>query len=336
MADAIARALDGGLTQGDKTGGDPTDKTPTPTNADAGKEPDADPKADPAAAEPGEKDAAEKSDQEGKEGSETDGDDGDVDLSDDEISRTSPKVQRRIRQLLNQRRAAREQVATYRPDAESYRTIRTFMTVNQLEDAEVAELFQLGAHLKSGDPARLRAFAEAVMPRLQLALEATGASLPEDLRTSVETGELTEAHARELSRARHERDFAAERERRAQSQVQQRDVTDAQRAIAHAVDQWTTQARATDPDFDLKADAMKRVAQGIVLEKGLPKTAEQAVAYAKQAHDEASKLTRLGTSGPKATRPTPAQNTPSASRNGVRAQPTSLEDVINQALARTP
>lgn len=248
-----------------------------------------------------------------------------------ELAGMKPGIRRRVQTLLGQRAAARQEAEEFRGEAGSYRTIRTFMSDNRLQDDEVAELFMLGADLKSGDPVRLKAFVDRVMPRLQLALEATGQALPQDLTGQVDAGEMTEAAARELAQARHERTFAQARTQELQTQQTTKQVTDAQATIHSSVLEWHQQTRASDPDFDLKLDVMKRVAQAIVAERGRPANPTVALEYAKQAYAEATDMVRKAQPKPSASRPTPTQGITSASRTNAQPAPASLADAIGQA-----
>lgn len=257
-----------------------------------------------------------------------------TDPTEAELAGMKPGIRRRVQTLLGQRAAARQEAEEFRGDAGSYRTIRTFMSDNRLQDDEVAELFIIGADLKSGDPTRLKAFVDRVMPRLQMALEATGQALPQDLTGQVDAGEMTEAAARELAQARHERTFAQARTQELETQKTTQLTTEAQATIHSSVLTWHQQTRASDPDFDLKLDVMKRVAQAIVAEKGRPPTPAVALEYAKQAHAEATDMLRKAQPKLSASRPTPTQVVTSASRTNAQPAPSNLADAIGQAFDR--
>lgn len=257
------------------------------------------------------------------------GEDDADDLSDDEIAAMRPKAQKRVKQLLSQRNEARREVEALKGDATNYQQIRQYMTTNQLGDQEVAELFQLGADLKSGNPDRLGKFLDRVMPLVQRAMEATGRALPQDLQEQVDSGDMTEDVARNMSRTRTQAAFAEQQAQQAQRQTAQVQTSVAQAQINLAVTQWQEHIRQTDPDFDMKADAMTRVAQAMVAEKGLPKTPAEAVEYAKAAHAEVSRWMKSARPAPKPSRAAPTSQT--APRSGLAPAPTSLEAIINQA-----
>lgn len=254
------------------------------------------------------------------------------DPSQEELDAMRPKQRKRVQTLLRQRAAARRDAQTLRPDAEQYQKLRTFMQTNDLQDAEVADLFMLGADLKSGDPARLQTFLDKVMPFVTVAQEALGQVVPADMREQVETGEITEDAAREVAKNRrqaemaraqlqrtNERTHAAEQARTAKAQTDQ---------MSTALSTWMTEKQGTDPDFANKQALLTLAVQGLVAQRGHPKTPEQTVAYANEAYDTVSNTLR-----PKRqpTRPTPTASA-SPTRSAVKPEPTSLDEVIMQGL----
>lgn len=254
------------------------------------------------------------------------------DPTEDEMEAMRPSVQKRIKQLLAQRNAARTEVETYQPDAQRYHAIRRYMDENSLQDAEVAELFQIGAALKSGDPQRLSQFLDRVQPLVQMALEATGRAVPADLNEQVESGEITEEAARELALHRHAAAQAQAQAERARAEAAQVAGTASEAAMTDAVRAWTARIAPSDPDFGLKTAAMKRIAQGIVAERGRPTSPEAAVQIAQDAYKEATEL--LGAAAPRQKakpRPTPSASM-SPGRTGVAPAPQSIADVVDAGL----
>jgi hypothetical protein len=328
LEEAVMRALDGdpgakpadpkGAVKPDDTAGDDDEDADTSSEDDDAAEAEGKAKPDP------DPDQSE------------DDDKGELpDPSDEELKSYRPQIRRRMNQLLSQRQAARREVESLKPAAEQYKSIRSFMSQNDLTDPEVADLFRLGADLKSGSPERLQAFLEKVTPFVQMAQEALGQSIPEDLQSMVDAGEMTDQVAKELARQRRTAELAQTRatrqEERSREAEQARQAADRQAAVNTALQAWTSQKAAADPDFARKQDAMKVIAQGLVAERGLPKTAEDAVRYAEDAY----KLVG-GVSAPvrQPTRPSPSTSA-SSSRSGVTPAPTSLEDIVKQGLNLT-
>ena len=314
MADAIAQALatDEAKTEGDA---DPDESKPEDKKAEDGaaKTPDTDKSKEPA------------------EGSA----DTDDDPSEDELKAYQPKVQKRIKKLLSQRNEARREVEGYRDDATHYRNIRSFMEQSQLADGEVAELFEVGRLLKSNDVAAYEKALDIVLPIAQQLLEATGRSLPKDLREKVENGEFTEDAARDLA-VQRARAMTAERRvqqvtQRTQAQEQAQQTSANQTAIQMAVASWTERVKVSDPDFGLKADAMRDAALALIAEKGRPKNAEEAVRYAEEAHRRVSSWFSRAQPQRPASRPAPNAGQ-SGNRSTLSPEPKSLKDAIFGAL----
>jgi len=318
MAEAIAEAIKPDTDKDPDATPDPDTpakegETPAKTEADPATKPDATP--DPATAETG--DPAEPDDP-----------------TEDELKALPPRSAKRIRQLLSQRNAVRRELADVSVDAEHYRNIRGFMQEARLEDGEVAELFKVGRLLKGDDPAGYEEALDIVLPIAQSLLEMTGRALPKDLNAKVENGELTEDLAREQAKLRTR---ATTAERRAtvvqtevQTQQQTQQVTQLRHAIGTAVTQWEQQVRQSDPDFGLKADALRDAAFAIIAERGRPKTPQEAVEFAKAGYERVNKWFSAARPAPKASRPTPQG--PGANRSGLSPEPKSLADAIGGAM----
>lgn len=318
MAEAIEAAFEAG----------PDGEAPQADEAPKGDE------ADPEADEP--KDGDKPADGEGgeapSEDPETDGENDELpdDPTEDELKGASPRAQKRIAKLLSERKEARAEADTLRTDADSFRQVRTFMSENDLADADVANLFKAGAALKTGTPEGYRAFLELAGPMVQVALEATGKALPADLRGQVDTGEMTQEAASQVAMSRHATAAAQATATRVTEQRTADQTQATQNQIVTAVSGWMQRTQATDPDYARKADVMKRVTQALVAERGAPQTPEAAVEIAKAAYDEAT--TVLRSAQPK--RPTRPQPAPSASspRGGVKTAPQTLADIVAAGL----
>lgn len=260
------------------------------------------------------------------------------DPSEDELKAYQPKVQKRIRKLLSQRNEYRHAAEEATTDATHYRNIRQFMTEAKLQDGEVAELFEVGRLLKGNDIAGFEKALDIVLPIAQQLLEMTGRSIPSDLREKVESGELTEDHARELARQRTRAETAERRatevEKTVQTREQQANVSAVQTAIKTAVSTWEQRTRQSDPDFGLKADAMRDAALAMVAEKGPPKNPQEAVQFAQEAYDRVGKWFRAARPAAKPSKPAPGTGQ-NGNRSGLAPAPTSLKEAVLGAL-RSP
>jgi len=323
MADAIAAAID----ESTKTD---TDKGEKPAEGEGEKPAEGDGSDADADAKDGAKaeDGAEKSKEPAEDGSDNDED---ADITDAEIEAMRPKARTRFKKLLSQRNEALREAQSLKVEAESFRNIQAYMAENGIEQQDAAVSFQVIADAKSGDMVRLNSALDQLLPLVQRLQEATGRAVPPELNDQVQSGELTEEVARQISQDKHARTFAQQQAELARQQAQQAQQQLAWQQNATAVQTWEQQIRATDPDFGKKADAMRRVAQALITERGAPKSPAEAVEYAKAAYAEAGKWFQAARPALQPSRPTPPQN--SATRTGLAPAPTSLEDVISQALA---
>lgn len=223
---------------------------------------------------------------------------------------------------------------SFREDAGRFRQIDSFMQTNGLTPQEVGEGFDVMAKLKSGTPENLAEAREFFASRLKFLDEALGNVVPDDLRQRVDAGEMTEAAAQELAKARSSDKLRAE-------QLKQRETVDTETqerqtraniatAMATAVDDWEKQAKAADPDYARKADMVETTCRAIVQRTGQPPaTPEQAVALVKQAYEHVSKTFKGLVPTPKPIRPAP-----SGSSAPTAAEPKTLREAIASAIGQ--
>jgi len=232
----------------------------------------------------------------------------------------------RFRELVKEKNTYKAQLAEYETDAKQYRDIQAFMAANQLTPEEVAEGLQLMAQMKVGDPSKAY---EALMQKVDVLASASGKKLPADLEEKVEQGYID----RDTAQSLYQQQMAAQREAAlARQQLEQRSQQDHRgqvQAMAGAVSAWETATKATDPDFELKADLVKDRVRAHVATHGMPKTAEEAVRLSKDAYDAVTQAL-LRVRGDK----TPMRTAVGGKTNGSAApEPKSLLDVIRRASA---
>lgn len=262
--------------------------------------------------------------------SDVNGDDDDLpdDPTDEELAGFRRPVQKRVKKLLAQRNEARRALAELEPDAHNFRELRSFMSQNNLVDEDTRQLLAFGAHLRSGRYDE--AFALAA-PFMQVIMEGSGRAIPADLRERVENGEITDEMARQVAKERHARIIATERAERTEQQVQQQVSVELANRIRKTTADWEAQTRRTDPDFDLKAQAMRRFAVALVAEKGPPLSEEKALEYAQKAYLDATEFLNAARPKPKPTR-TPLASGHTSNRAGSQPAALSLEDAIKAGL----
>lgn len=214
----------------------------------------------------------------------------DKDPTKEELSRYHSKTRKRIEKLLTERNA-------YREDATVTKGLRDYLVRNDISKDDFQLTLDLATAIRKGD---YRAFLEGVTPYVQLAQEALGVTLPQDLQSQVQQGYMTTEAAQAMSRERFARLHAeqnAQVMQRQQQQFQQvrqqeqaaQQRTQVQQSVEQAVSAWETSVRQTDPDYGRKESAVKNFLWAVVHERGAPQTADQAVEIAKEAYDRANK-----------------------------------------------
>lgn len=223
-----------------------------------------------------------------KEGEEGEGDEDD--LTDEELTRLKPKTKKRIDTLLADRATRDQQIEALKPKAEQFDKLVTWVREADLNSNEVNDLFAIGKDLKSGN---LRGAYDRIKPVFDSLQQALGHVLPTDLETRVKQGEISDADARALAKARADAVVAntnAERTRaasdkRAQESQSQTHIA----AVQGAVTEWETSKEKADPDWKLKQPQVMREIKLAIHEQGYPKTTADAVKIADAALAEVEK-----------------------------------------------
>ena len=270
-------------------------------------------------------DTAETPDKPGKDAKQADDQAADAPLPDEpdetELKAYPPRTRRRIEQLLEQRRQLSERV-------KPWDTVQAFLTDNRIQNDDFVKMLGVTAALSQGD---YQGFLRQVAPFVKVAQEYLGLTIPADLMNEVRQGKLTQAHARELTKARyaslrHQTDAQTANQRADQSR---RAVTAG--AIKTAVDGFEAELQRTDADYAAKQPAIRRFAQALMAELGPPQTPEAALAMVRKAHQEATEWAKRYTPAPAATRPKPNG---AGATQPVRAKPTTMLEAAEQGLMR--
>ena len=248
-----------------------------------------------------------------------------IDLSaeptDAELENYSKKAQSRIRNLIDQRNAAAEAARQVEP-------ILDFLEKNDIPGQDLDVVLDLTARLRHGDFA---GFLQGVQPYVNLAMQHTGQILPPDLKQQVDKGYVSPQIARELAQTRAQQQFGQHNAARNQQNTQQALVQERATNIRTAITNWETQARANDPDYGLKADVVRRTAQAYMQERGVPQTADQAIAFVNEAYAEVNKQMQNFRPAPKPTLDNPSST---ASKGGTvpQSEPGSMMEAALQGL----
>ena len=245
-----------------------------------------------------------------------------------DMKKWRPETRRRFEQVLAQRNEARQQFASVQPELEEFRQLRGHFQEAQLAPDDINQLLYVGSELRRGN---YQAFLNGVMPFVLAAQEAIGVRVASDLQTQVDQGLIDEATARDLTRTRHR---AAQAEARLQETNQVMAATRQQQhtdGIRASVDVWEARVRQVDPDYPIMSDAVRRYAQGLVQERGQPRSQQEAVALVQTAYDEVKAQQARWRPPPQATRPSPSSI--HVATGTAQRQPRNIDDVVRMTIA---
>jgi hypothetical protein len=247
-------------------------------------------------------------------------------LTKEEMAALGPKAKARIETLWRENREHRQFVDQADPFLKPIRD-------NGLPLSDVQIMAQLAGAVNRQD---WGTFWKATEPYFNLARQALGLELPDDLKTRVDEGEMTTEAASELSKARH---AAAGATVRAQQLEQQRETErqagetrqaqESSNLVTKAVNDWEGQQRATDPDYQRLRPLILDKMVAFVASNGPPPTPDHGIRLANWAKQEVLKVARAGSPTPKATTAHPSAN--GSAKAPLRAEPKNVyEHVFNR------
>ena len=269
---------------------------------------------------------ADKPTEEDKEGEEVDDETAPPDAS--------QATRNKVNKLLKQRRELRKEVEVLRPDANVGNRVSSFARDNDLAPDDIVFGLNAMAAVRRGDYAT---FYKALAPFVRKAQEVLGLVLPEDLGGRVQGGHLNEAAARELAQSRFRQERAEMEARENASRSSAQAIQFVQSDVQRAVTSFEERLAANDPDYSAKADAIKRTAQALLLERGGKiGTVQDALEIVQAAHREVSHQYRRFSPAPRATSASPnghsqQPNARAAPKNMMEAALAGLENVRRQA-----
>jgi len=245
-----------------------------------------------------------------------------------------------MERILRERAQARDALKAVQPELEAYRQLRGYLDNAQLNHEDVNVLLGVGARLRAGD---MEGFLRGVMPYVQMAEEALGLRLPNDLQNQVNQGLIHPDAAAEMGRNRYriaraegERQIAETRLRDTQQAREQENQGHLQQSVIDAINNWETGMRSRDPDFAGKADSVMRHARSLILERGYPQTPQAGVAYVEEALRQVNEFTNgliARVAPPQPTKPTP-HGVNGATSPAAFQEPRSMRDAMEIALRR--
>jgi hypothetical protein len=254
----------------------------------------------------------------------------DADPTEAELKKLRPETRRRFERLLQQRNEARQTVETLQPELAQHRRLQGYLQQNQLAPDDVNTLLGVGAALRRGD---YQGFLNGVTPFVMAAQEALGLRVAPDLQKQVNDGTIDEAAARELTRTRHRAVQAEARLKDTDRTLATTQQSHQLEVIRNAVDVWEANLRQRDPDYTHMADAVRRASQGLMQERGVPRTPQEAVALTQAAYDEVRGIFSRARPALRPTRPTPS-GIHGATGTHV-AEPRTMKEAVLAALQNT-
>lgn len=265
---------------------------------------------------------------------ETEQEEDDDDGSDVEEGQRVPY--QRFRKIIGQRDEYKQkftelerQATEYKTGYENHQAIQKYMQANNLQTPDMVDAMEIAA-LVNRDPA---AALQRLQPLYQKLQQYVGEVLPSDLQNQVDNGELTEQAARELVRSRNEserlRQQHAQSQQRQQKEAQQQRATQVQSAMAETANRVQQEIMEKDPDYEMKADFVRRELQ-VLIQEQRPRTAAEADKLVRQAHKTVTdRMKRLKPR--QQIRPGPSSTETGTSKPAPR-EPETMADAINMRL----
>lgn len=213
------------------------------------------------------------------------------DVTPEELNRYHSKTRRRVQGLLAERDTLRKDLDDLRPRAEQFDRIVQYVEKAGLTSQEVDAGFEI-MRLMKAEPAKALA---ALMPYVEQLQTLTGDRLPADLAEAVESGRITEVHARELASHRSRSSLADEQSRRAAEVARQkaaaeqaeRQATAIREMTAGALTEWARHHLERDPDQGAKAPLIESEIRAQMVQAHAegkpPRTAQEIFALASRA-----------------------------------------------------
>lgn len=169
---------------------------------------------------------------------------------------------------------------SYKQDAERHRNVQNFLESNGLQADEAADALLIFARAKT-DPVGAW---EAVKPWVQNLLIAAGEVLPDDLRSRVEKGELSQDAAMEINRERAKAKSVTSRQSFADQQRERNAARERSDALVNAANRWESDRLRLDPNFEAKRASLAKEIAYLHVTEGKPDTPEGVLDQLKRAY----------------------------------------------------
>lgn len=259
------------------------------------------------------------------------------DLTEEELNRLRPKTRKRIDNLLRDRVDRDRKIEELSPKAEQFEKIAGFVESAGLSKDEVNDGFGVMADLKN---APLRAYERLKPIMAQLAIMAGEGPLPQDLQQEVAYGRITEAHARELVKARSQNtQTSGELGRQRERDRVQREQDDHRKSVdevSTAVSDWERSKEKADPSWKLKQPRVMEIVELEIARRQRTNpnyfpTKKEALEFSDAALKKVETEFKSLAPKPREIRPV----TPGAGSTRSSAAPSSMLEAARQALTKT-
>lgn len=257
------------------------------------------------------------------------------DVTPEELKGYHSKTRRRVKQLLDERDAAREETEGLREKASGFDQIVEHITSQGLSAEELDAAVNLQSLLKraQSDPAAAREALQHVGKYVQTLQTATGDILPPDLQTQVDQGFISPDLAKELAAHRQGSQMAERSNAQRQAQEAQRQAQANIGEVSSVVGKWEAGWQSRDADYAVKQPLVQSHVKAALSEavlSGRMVTAAEASQICEDALKAANAtLAKLNPPKPKAADPGFA--TGGTSR--ASAEPKTMMEAIDRGLA---
>lgn len=214
-------------------------------------------------------------------------------------------------------------------DARRYQNVQDFVDQHGLAAEEVADLIVIGGLMKTNPGEAWK----RMKPIVQNVLVAAGEVMSDDLRSKVQSGEMTREAAIEVSRARAELQSVQARTQFEQNRQQAQQRSAAATAVASAISSWEAERRERDPNFEAKLPQIEREVAWLQTKEGRPNTPEGVRAQLQKAYSSVV-TTAVATPDARRQRPQVRPITGGQVNGNVRPEINSTADVIRNVVAR--
>lgn len=237
----------------------------------------------------------------------------------------------RWQKMQSDKKALTEEVAALKPAAEQYRMVDTFMAKTGLTSEDVVEGFKIMALIRQ-DPVK----AVDAMTKIIIDLRtATGDIIPLDLKQKVDSGEMSEEAARELSTTRAQKKALETKQQQTQTATETENARKAAEVsgqqIESAANEWERKAKLVDPDFATKQPLIKDRIVVLMGQIGKPANPEAATALCERAYKDVTENLRT-IRGPRMATP-PAPRSGMSAATNAKAAPKTLKEALARAVS---